>query len=238
MFGSLRDKKRQRVRKKKPKTLVKNLCAIDFLPSWSPPYHPVSHRPLLPPSVLCCVPGEIHSGKWGSCPTGRWGSLDKEGLRCDWVYCVMWSLLTTSVNMQKAKCWAQRGKITHPPISERKKDKALERGPVNGRYRHSFTRYRAGVVEERCRMLAIVARRRNDMMKSNRTRGTPKNQQQASGTENSNPQLKQYIKKRVWLSLQCVSARTHTKKEKKVRGLGLLKPASEWWNSTIRCVLV
>lgn len=77
MFGSLRDKKRQRVRGKK--TLVKNLWAIDFLPSWSSPYHPalLHPHPSLTLSLLCCVvpfPGEVLlSGKWRRGLTGEVG---------------------------------------------------------------------------------------------------------------------------------------------------------------------
>lgn len=37
------------------KPLVKNLSTIDFLPCWSSTYHPASHRPAFPPSLLCCV---------------------------------------------------------------------------------------------------------------------------------------------------------------------------------------
>lgn len=58
-------KKDREWEEKKP--LVKNLWAIDFLPCWSSPYHPASHRPLFPPSLFCCVlrvPGVIfQSGK-------------------------------------------------------------------------------------------------------------------------------------------------------------------------------
>lgn len=152
MFGSLKDKKRQRVSGKK--TLVKNLCAIDFLPSWSSPYHPASHHPRFPPSVLCCVvcvPGEIfHSGKIKKCSNSEvkfqakegpevWQgfSVRKQGEPIVWSMLIGWHQTESSIKANMAdKCWKEHKKTNkkNPQTHEylKQKDKALENSTVKG----------------------------------------------------------------------------------------------------------